>query len=161
MKSEWKVFNVLSKLPRLEVLKLMRCELGKEWELPENVRFCQLICLKILHGHLKHWQVGVDNFPKLERLFLDTCFELTEIPNSFAEIPTLNLIQLESCLPSAVMSAKQIQAEQHDYGNENMVVIEISTRKPCSLEDDSDEGEFDFDEDEEYEGEFDEDDAKL
>ncbi|XP_031111840.1 putative late blight resistance protein homolog R1A-10 [Ipomoea triloba] len=146
MKSEWKAINVLSKLPRLEVLKLVNADLGKKWELPVNVKFCHLICLKIWSPNLKHWEVGADNFPKLERLFLNTCFELREIPNSFAEIPTLNLIHLERCHPSAVMSAKQIQAEQHDYGNENMVVIEINTTQPSSLEDDSDEGEFDEDE---------------
>ncbi|XP_019179958.1 PREDICTED: putative late blight resistance protein homolog R1A-3 isoform X2 [Ipomoea nil] len=140
MTCEWKVINVLSKLPKLEVLKLMVCDLGKKWEVPENVKFCHLICLKISFGSLKHWEVGADNFPKLERLFLQSCYSLREIPNSFAEIPTLNLIQLQWCLPSAVMSAKQIQAEQHEYGNENMIVIEENT---IQLEDDSDEGEFD------------------
>nr|GMD59957.1 putative late blight resistance protein homolog R1B-16 [Ipomoea batatas] len=163
------VFNVLSKLPSLEVLKLMDCELGKKWELPENVKFCQLICMKILQGNLKHWEVGVDNFPKLERLFLNKCSELREIPNSFAEISTLNLIQLERCHPSAVMSAKQIQAEQQDYGNENIVVIEKNTKQgsPRSSEDDSNEGKCDeddtdegeFDEDDSDEGEFEEDDS--
>ncbi|XP_019180017.1 PREDICTED: putative late blight resistance protein homolog R1B-12 isoform X2 [Ipomoea nil] len=141
MKSEWKAINVLSKLPRLEVLKLRNSELGKKWEVPENVKFCHLICLKISHGNLKHWEAGVDNFPKLERLFFNDCSELREIPNSYAEIPTLNLIQLKRCLPSAVMSAKQIEAEQHDYGNENMVVIEKYRIKPRSPKDNSDEDE--------------------
>ncbi|XP_019179954.1 PREDICTED: putative late blight resistance protein homolog R1B-16 [Ipomoea nil] len=167
MKSEWKAINVLSKLPRFEVLKLRYSKLGKKWEVPENVKFCHLICLKISHDNLKHWEVGADNFPKLERLFLNKCFKLREIPNSFAEIPTLNLIQLKRCRPSAVMSAKQIEAEQHDYGNENMVVIEIDTIEFRPLEDDSDEGEFDeddsdegeFDEDDSDEGEFDKDDS--
>nr|GLL41483.1 putative late blight resistance protein homolog R1B-16 [Ipomoea trifida] len=65
------------------------------------------------------------------------------------------------------MSAKQIQAEQRDYGNENMIVIEKNTTQPRSSEDDSDEGECDeddsdkgeFDEDDSDEGEFDEDDS--
>nr|GME02055.1 disease resistance protein RPP13-like isoform X6 [Ipomoea batatas] len=133
MKSQWKAINVLSKLPRLEVLKLIDVDLGKKWELPENVKFCHLICLKIWSRNLKHWEARADNFPKLERLFLGTCYELREIPNNFAEIPTLNLIHLVGCHPSAVMSAKQIQVEQHDYGNENMVVIEINTTQPSSL----------------------------
>ncbi|XP_019179889.1 PREDICTED: putative late blight resistance protein homolog R1A-10 isoform X2 [Ipomoea nil] len=124
IESKWEVINVLSKLPRLEVLKLRYCELGEKWEVPENVKFCHLICLQIRSVNLKHLEVGADNFPKLEHLFLEDCYKLREIPNSFAEIPTLNLIQLEKCHPSAVESAKQIQAEQHDYGNQNMVVIE-------------------------------------
>ncbi|XP_031113072.1 putative late blight resistance protein homolog R1A-3 [Ipomoea triloba] len=127
MISEWKAINVLSNLPRLEVLKLVDADLGKKWEVPEKVKFCHLICLKIRSHDLMHWEVGADNFPKLERLFLNTCSELRKIPNSFAEIPTLSLIQLERCLPSAVMSAKQIQAEQHEYGNENMIVIQKKT----------------------------------
>nr|GME14991.1 putative late blight resistance protein homolog R1B-16 [Ipomoea batatas] len=139
MKFVWKEINVLSELPRLEVLKLMVSDLGKKWEVPENVKFCQLICLKIWSGNLKHWEAGADNFPKLERLFLNKCYELREIQISFAEISTLNLIQLERCRHSAVMSAKQIQVEQHDCGNENMVVIEKKTIQPHSLEDDSDE----------------------
>ncbi|XP_019180015.1 PREDICTED: putative late blight resistance protein homolog R1A-4 isoform X2 [Ipomoea nil] len=97
-----------------------------------NDRIKNLVCLQQLESlslYLKHWEAGADNFPKLERLFLKECSELREIPNSFAEIPTLNLIQLEECHPSAVMSAKQIEAEQHDYGNENMVVIEKNTEQ--------------------------------
>nr|GMD59942.1 disease resistance protein RPP13-like isoform X6 [Ipomoea batatas] len=144
MKSEWKTINVLSNLPRLEVLKLVDADLGKKWEVPENVKFCQLICLKIWSHNLMHWEVGADNFPKLERLFLIRCFELRKIPNSFAEIPALSLIQLEGCLPSAVMSAKQIQAEQHEYGNENMIVIEKIT-----LQEDCDYGSSDVDDEEE------------
>ncbi|XP_019179949.1 PREDICTED: putative late blight resistance protein homolog R1B-16 [Ipomoea nil] len=153
MKFDWKVINVLSKLPRLEVLKLLvisSCYASKKWEVPENVKFCHLICLNIWYGNLKHWEVGAHNFPKLERLFLNDCCELREIPNSFAEILTLNLIQLERCHPFAVKSAKQIQADQLDYGNENMVVIEKYTRQ---LEEYSDEGEFD--EDDSDESEFD------
>nr|GLL41468.1 putative late blight resistance protein homolog R1B-14 [Ipomoea trifida] len=144
MKSEWKTINVLSNLPRLEVLKLVDVDLGKKWEVPENVKFCQLICLKIRSYNLEHWEVGADNFPKLERLFLNGCYELRKIPNSFAEIPALTLIQLKVCRPSAVMSAKQIQAEQHEYGNENMIVIEKNT-----LQDDCDYGSSDVDDEEE------------
>nr|GLL41467.1 putative late blight resistance protein homolog R1B-16 [Ipomoea trifida] len=129
MISEWKAINVLSKLPRLEVLKIVDPNLGEKWELTENVKFCHLICLKIQSHDLMHWEVGANNFPKLERLFLNSCSKLRKIPNSFAEIPALSLIQLKRCLPSTVMSAKQIQAEQHDYGNENMIVIEKDTEK--------------------------------
>nr|GMD60732.1 disease resistance protein RPP13-like isoform X6 [Ipomoea batatas]GME02198.1 disease resistance protein RPP13-like isoform X6 [Ipomoea batatas]GME07687.1 disease resistance protein RPP13-like isoform X6 [Ipomoea batatas] len=55
------------------------------------------------------------------------CRELREIPIGFAEISTLKSIKLSECLPSAVKSAKKIQDEQRDYGNNDMVVIEEET----------------------------------
>nr|GMD30935.1 disease resistance protein RPP13-like isoform X6 [Ipomoea batatas] len=119
--------NILSKLPRLEVLKLQyKSFVGKEWEIQEEVIFCQLIALVIIGCDLKHWKASSQNFPKLEHLYL-CCHELREIPIGFAEISTLKSIKLEECLPSAVESAKKIQDEQRDYGNNDMVVIEIET----------------------------------
>nr|GLL40635.1 AT-hook motif nuclear-localized protein 9-like isoform X2 [Ipomoea trifida] len=55
------------------------------------------------------------------------CDELREIPIDFAEISTLKSIKLLECLPSAMESAKKIQDEQHDFGNNDMVVIEQYT----------------------------------
>nr|GLL46220.1 putative late blight resistance protein homolog R1B-14 [Ipomoea trifida] len=127
LRLEWKEIEVLSKLPRLEVLKLFDSMEGEEWEVSENVKFCKLICLRISSLNFKYWEASAYHFPRLERLLLHDCYQLTEIPNSFVEIPTLNLIELSSCLASAVMSAKQIQAEQHDWGNDDMVVIENDT----------------------------------
>ncbi|XP_019179986.1 PREDICTED: putative late blight resistance protein homolog R1B-12 isoform X2 [Ipomoea nil] len=164
MHSEWKVINnVLSKLQTLEVLKFRASNLGEKWEVPENEKFSNLISLEISRGNLMHWEVGADSFPKLERLFLNRCLELREIPNSFADIQTLNFIQLDWCSTSIVMSAKKIQADQRDYGKENMVVILNSI--PVDFGDDSDEGEFEeddsdggeLDEDDSDEGELDED----
>nr|GME04895.1 disease resistance protein RPP13-like isoform X6 [Ipomoea batatas] len=120
--------NILSKLPRLEVLKLLWTTF-KEWEIQEEeeVIFWQLIALVILRCDLKHWKASSHNFPKLEHLYLSDCFELRKIPIDFAEISTLKSIELSTCLPSAVESAKKIQDEQHDYGNYDMVVIEEDT----------------------------------
>nr|GMC79887.1 disease resistance protein RPP13-like isoform X6 [Ipomoea batatas]GMC90611.1 disease resistance protein RPP13-like isoform X6 [Ipomoea batatas] len=126
MEFEWEEINILSKLPRLEVLKLewMSCE-GEEWEIQEEVIFCQLIALVIDESELKHWKASSHNFPKLEHLLLWSCCKLREIPNDFAEISTLKSIKLRGCHPSAVESARKIQEEQHDYGNYNMIVLEF------------------------------------
>ncbi|XP_031090612.1 disease resistance protein RPP13-like [Ipomoea triloba] len=118
--------NILSKLPRLEVLKLLWTTF-KEWEIQEEVKFWQLIALVILHCDLKHWKASSHNFPKLEHLCLTYCFELRKIPTDFGEISTLKSIELSRCLPSAVESAKKIQDEQRDYGNYDMIVIEENT----------------------------------
>ncbi|XP_031100588.1 putative late blight resistance protein homolog R1B-17 isoform X2 [Ipomoea triloba] len=124
---EWNGINVLCKLPRLEVLKLNggSC-VGKQWKLPEDDKFCQLIVLKIDSTHLKGWKATGDNFPKLEHLSLSSFSTLKEIPSGFAEISKLKSIQLAYCRPSMVASAEKIKEEQLDYLNNivDVVVVE-------------------------------------
>ncbi|XP_019153898.1 PREDICTED: putative late blight resistance protein homolog R1B-16 [Ipomoea nil] len=121
---EWKAINIFSKLPKLEVLRLRGCKcIDDEWELLENENFDQLIYLEIVSIDLKHWEASACHFSNLERLVLKRCHQLVKIPADFAEIPNLKSIKLEYCFPSAVDSAKKIQKEQHEQGNENMVVI--------------------------------------
>ncbi|KAM3383353.1 hypothetical protein P3S68_008928 [Capsicum galapagoense] len=104
-------------LNKAEVLKLMHnaC-LGEEWY--PNVRgFTRLKFLLIKGNRLKHWKVTDDNFPILERLVLKECYNLKEIPIEFAEIHTLQLIELSWCLPKLGESAARIQKQQEDLGN--------------------------------------------
>lgn len=126
---EWRDMNVLGTLPCLEVLKLEAdaCR-GEEWELSEEEEgFCELKLLKISATYLTRWIASPDHFPKLERLILDECRYLEEIPTGFADIIPLQLIKLTFCLPSALKSAMQIQSEQHEQGNSNMLVIDSNT----------------------------------
>nr|GMD59093.1 disease resistance protein RPP13-like isoform X6 [Ipomoea batatas] len=81
-----------------------------------------------------HWKARRHNFPKLEHLCLWDCHELRKIPIDFGEILTLKSIELWRCLPSAVKSAKKIQDEQHEYGNNDMVVIEKETEDDLESE---------------------------
>ncbi|KAM3383384.1 hypothetical protein P3S68_008959 [Capsicum galapagoense] len=113
----WLYLDIIAKLPNLEVLKLMggACR-GKEWY--PNVRgFTQLKLLLIEYSFLKYWKATNDNFPALERLVLKECSYLKEIPIEFAEIPTLQLIELTRCLSELGKSAARIQQEQEDLGN--------------------------------------------
>nr|GLL41118.1 putative late blight resistance protein homolog R1B-17 isoform X2 [Ipomoea trifida] len=128
---EGKAINNFSKLPKLEVLRLMECNwIGGEWELLEKEEsFDQLIYLKISASNLERWEASACHFPNLERLVLDWCEELETIPAEFAEIPNLKSIELYGCLHSAVEFAKEIQREQHEQGNDNMVVIEKDTKE--------------------------------
>ncbi|KAM3215871.1 hypothetical protein P3L10_025311 [Capsicum annuum] len=90
--------------------------LGEEWY--PNVRgFTRLKFLLIKGNRLKHWKVTDDNFPILERLVLKECYNLKEIPIEFAEIHTLQLIELSWCLPKLGESAARIQKQQEDLGN--------------------------------------------
>ncbi|XP_019184314.1 PREDICTED: putative late blight resistance protein homolog R1B-16 isoform X1 [Ipomoea nil] len=120
--------DILSKLPRLEVLKLKYIGFrGAQWKIQEEVIFCQLIFLEIFCTPLEHWEASSHNFPKLEHLYIRFCYKLREIPIDFAEISTLKSIKLRECLHSAVESAKKILDEQRDYGNNDMVVIKKET----------------------------------
>ncbi|PHT52586.1 hypothetical protein CQW23_07048 [Capsicum baccatum] len=113
----WSYLDIIAELPNLEVLKLMvsACS-GRKWY--PNVRgFTRLKILLIEDNLLKYWKATDDNFPVLERLVLNKCHNLKEIPIEFAEIHTLQLIELTRCLPDLGESAARIQKEQEDLGN--------------------------------------------
>ncbi|PHU11012.1 hypothetical protein BC332_17942 [Capsicum chinense] len=97
----WSYLDIIAKLPNLEVLKLMRDD------------------------SLKYWKATDDNFPVLESLVLKECSYLKDIPTEFAEIHTLQLIELTRCLSELGESAARIQQEQEELGN-NPVDVRIS-----------------------------------
>ncbi|KAM3321300.1 hypothetical protein P3S67_008502 [Capsicum chacoense] len=132
----WSYLDIIAELPNLEVLKLMdgACS-GKEWY-PNGRGFTRLKVLLIEDYYLKYWKVTDDNFPVLKRLMLRYCYTLKEIPIEFAEINTLQLIELTSCLPELGESAARIQKEQEDLGN-NPVDVHISD--PLSDEEEEEE----------------------
>ncbi|XP_019185890.1 PREDICTED: putative late blight resistance protein homolog R1B-23 [Ipomoea nil] len=153
LRFEWKAINILSKWPKLEVLRLNNCDIiGEEWELLENENFDHLIYLELFRNGLKHWEASACHFPNLERLVLIRCPQLVKIPADFAEILNLKSIELTECLCSAVDSAKEIQEQQHEYGNDNMVVIEENTISDG--DDDDDDNDNDDNDEEEKEEEL-------
>ncbi|KAM3216067.1 hypothetical protein P3L10_025507 [Capsicum annuum] len=121
----WSYLDIIAELANLEVLKLMTsaCD-GEEWH--PNVRgFARLKLLLIENNDLKYWKATNDNFPVLERLMIRSCQKLKEIPIEFADIHTLQLIQLRKCPPELGESAARIHKEQEDLGN-NLVDVRIS-----------------------------------
>ncbi|PHU08328.1 hypothetical protein BC332_24817 [Capsicum chinense] len=129
---DWSYMDIIAELPNLEVLKLIddACD-GEEWQ--QNVKgFTRLKLLFIHDNSLKCWKATNDNFPVLERLMLSKCSTLKEMPIEFAEIHSLQLIELKSCLPGLGKYAARIQKEQQDLGN-NPVDVRISN--PSQLAD--------------------------
>ncbi|XP_031100190.1 putative late blight resistance protein homolog R1B-17 isoform X2 [Ipomoea triloba] len=140
------IVQINSHIVLLKSLKRLRFR-GKQWELPEDDKFCQLIVLEINSTHLKDWKATGDNFPKLEHLYLFSCTKLKEIPNGFAEISKLKSIQLVDCRPSVVASAEEIKEEQLDYLN-NIVDVVVPERRGYSpvSESESESDEYESDE---------------
>ncbi|KAL1561262.1 putative late blight resistance protein R1A-10 [Salvia divinorum] len=112
-----------STLHKLEVLKLSGCIFISEektseleWKVEEEDVFCSLQFLTLEGLWLVHWIADETNFPRLRHLRVFNCY-LKEIPSGIGEIPTLQLIELETCRKSAVASAERIVAEQSENGN--------------------------------------------
>ncbi|KAK4727448.1 hypothetical protein R3W88_032365 [Solanum pinnatisectum] len=118
----WESMASLCRLPNLEVLKLKNYAFtGLKWEQVEE-GFSSLKLLLIEMSDIKHWSASNDHFPVLEHLVLKSCLRLDSIPHDLGDIPTLQIIELENSSQSAVLSAKEIQEEQQNIGNETLEV---------------------------------------
>ncbi|KAG5628353.1 hypothetical protein H5410_000070 [Solanum commersonii] len=122
---QWEDMNILRKLPNLEVLKLkINAFLGLIWKLSDEDEdgFLKLKFLLLEHMSLTQWEATSYHFPSLEHLVLTDCRYLEQIPFDFAEIQTLQLIELQKCKLSVLVSAEQIQEEQQSMGNDDLIV---------------------------------------
>ncbi|XP_057770222.1 putative late blight resistance protein homolog R1B-16 [Salvia miltiorrhiza] len=133
----WEDMRMIGALPNLRVLKLRRraC-FGTQWETTEG-EFCQLKVLLIDSTDLLEWVTESSHFPRLERLTLYECNNLREIPCGFGDIPTLELIEVDSRNTTMVESAKCIEEEQQSYGNEQLQVRFLKSRSWSDFNDSS------------------------
>nr|GMD70226.1 putative disease resistance RPP13-like protein 3 [Ipomoea batatas] len=123
-KLHWKDMFVVGMLSKLEVLSILEnAVVGRKWE-PKDGGFHQLKFLGISSCDLQCWKVTSGHFPVLECLVIGDMRLLKRIPSGFADIVTLKSIKLYSCLDSTISSAKRIQEEQREYGN-NMFAVDI------------------------------------
>ncbi|KAL0392866.1 UNVERIFIED_CONTAM: putative late blight resistance proteinR1B-17 [Sesamum radiatum] len=114
--------NEIGKLPNLEILKLRECFFESlKWEAGEG-EFCRLQFLLMEKLNLVNWAADDTNFPRLEHVVIRHCEELKEIPLAIGEIPTLKIIEVHEDNPSVVASARKIQEDQRDYGNDDLQV---------------------------------------
>ncbi|XP_049414679.1 putative late blight resistance protein homolog R1B-12 isoform X1 [Solanum stenotomum] len=122
---QWEDMNILRKLPNLEVLKLKDHSFrGLIWKLSNEDEdgFLKLKFLLLERMSLKQWEATSYHFPSLEHLVLTDCRYLEQIPFDFAEIQSLQLIELHECKRSVLVSAEQIQEEQQSFGNDDLII---------------------------------------
>nr|GMC58412.1 putative late blight resistance protein homolog R1A-10 isoform X2 [Ipomoea batatas] len=103
----------------LKELKIVETILG--WEAITIISMLpNLESLKLLKAYYMgdEWETGEA---------LHHCHNLEMIPEDFANITTLQLIELKDCCLSLVESAKNIQEEQISYGNDQLVVRDYDT----------------------------------
>ncbi|KAL2559042.1 putative late blight resistance protein-like protein R1B-16 [Forsythia ovata] len=114
----WNEISQIGRLPNLEVLKLLfKSFEGKRWDMKDE-EFLNLKYLKLDNLDIAQWNASSDHFPCLERLVLLRCKQLEELPSCLGDIPTLQVIEMQWCSPSAAESARQIQENQKDIGND-------------------------------------------
>ncbi|KAJ0824911.1 putative virus X resistance protein-like, coiled-coil [Helianthus annuus] len=119
----WKDLSEFGRLPNLEILKILRGSFqGPRWD-PNDGEFKKLKVLKIQSPELAEWNMSSDHFPALEKLVMDGCRRLKEIPMSLGEIPTMGLIELRWPRSSAAESARQIIDEQQSLGNDWLKLV--------------------------------------
>lgn len=104
----WDHISTIGKLPNLQVLKLVSEAFeGESWDMREDefpkLRFLQLDSLNIIQ-----WNASNDHLPKLAQLVLRNCKRLQEVPYDFADITTLELIQVQRCGTSLEESVRSI-----------------------------------------------------
>ncbi|KAL0441373.1 UNVERIFIED_CONTAM: putative late blight resistance proteinR1A-10 [Sesamum radiatum] len=114
----------IGSLPHLQVLKLNHgSTIGPTWETVDGL-FCCLRFLEITYiDDMEQWTVAESShFPRLNSLCLEELHKLKKIPSSFGDIQTLELIKLEMCSDSVVISAKEIAEQQEEFGNSDFRV---------------------------------------
>ncbi|TMW83279.1 hypothetical protein EJD97_002239 [Solanum chilense] len=114
----WTDISALVMLPNLEELKLKNYAAnGYVWRMNDEDKFQSLGLLLFCNINVEHWEASSDNFPNLKRLVLKECRKLKEIPIDFGEICSLESIELHNCSTLAAESARKIEQEQEDMGN--------------------------------------------
>ncbi|XP_071939286.1 putative late blight resistance protein homolog R1B-17 [Coffea arabica] len=109
----WSHISTIGRLPNLEVLKLLSgAFVGKLWKVEEEFQNLKFLSLDSLN--ITQWNASCDDFPKLERLVIQNCKDLEEIPEDFGNIYTLGMIEVHWCGRSAEESAKKIEEEYGD-----------------------------------------------
>ncbi|KAH0660380.1 hypothetical protein KY289_029128 [Solanum tuberosum] len=116
--------STIGRLPNLEELTLYGTIIhGEEWNMGEEDTFENLKYLKFQEMKLSKWEVGEESFPSLEKLKLEECRKLKEIPPSFGDINSLKIIKLVKS-PQLEDSALKIKEYAEDMrGGDELQIL--------------------------------------
>nr|XP_016458309.1 PREDICTED: putative late blight resistance protein homolog R1A-3 [Nicotiana tabacum]XP_016458310.1 PREDICTED: putative late blight resistance protein homolog R1A-3 [Nicotiana tabacum]XP_016458311.1 PREDICTED: putative late blight resistance protein homolog R1A-3 [Nicotiana tabacum] len=114
----------IGRLPNLVVLKLEhRAFQEGKWDV-EDEEFPSLKVLKLRSLKITEWNASDESLQNLERLLVESCFHLQEIPSAIGEISSIKMIEVKRCGESLEKSVRQIQEEQkEEYDKEIKVII--------------------------------------
>ncbi|CDP05441.1 unnamed protein product [Coffea canephora] len=127
----WNEMSILELLPSLEVLKIKdNFSNGPQWETSDHGFPC-LKFLKLSYTDLPEWISSSSHFPNLQKLVLNGCLKLKEIPYEIGEIPTLQTIQVYRSSESTMESARQIHESNIDIGNYDLKVFIFHHFEDC------------------------------
>ncbi|CAI9112027.1 OLC1v1012395C2 [Oldenlandia corymbosa var. corymbosa] len=107
----WHRTSSIGRLPNLEVLKLCYgAFVGEMWEMTED-EFTKLMFLKFDTLNIAQWDASYEHLPVLQHLVIHNCKNLEEVPFDFYGIPTLQMIEVQSCKHSVEASVRKIAEE--------------------------------------------------
>ncbi|CAI9089202.1 OLC1v1023723C1 [Oldenlandia corymbosa var. corymbosa] len=121
----WEKITTIAQLPHLEVLKLLdESFIGEIWDMEYEGEFSKLRYLKLSQLDVANWTASDDQFPNLQKLVLDYCHNLKEIPSDCLQnVPTLEMIEVFYCPELVANVLDQIQETQAVMGNSAFKVL--------------------------------------
>nr|XP_027092338.1 late blight resistance protein R1-A-like [Coffea arabica] len=149
----WSMISVIEELSNLEVLKLLddradqgdiwdaseeeeipEEEVGEDfhgegadeeirWDITEEVEFPKLRILKLSRLNIVRWTGSGDHFPRLQKLILEQCWKLKEIPSCLGSNSPLEMIEIRWCPPSVVSLAEEVKEGQEEMGYEDLQIL--------------------------------------
>ncbi|KAH0676670.1 hypothetical protein KY285_024471 [Solanum tuberosum] len=114
----------IGRLPNLQelILEDTIIEEGKEWNM-EDVIFKNLKSLNLHRVEFSEWQVDAEkSFPVLEKLHISRCDKLMDIPDSFGDIASLELIKVRFC-PQLIESTINIKEYVEEMTGEDKLEL--------------------------------------
>ncbi|XP_076928380.1 putative disease resistance RPP8-like protein 2 [Bidens hawaiensis] len=113
----WNYMSTVQQLPKLEVLKLLFDSfMGDLWDIGDE-QFQQLKYLELSVLNIRVWNAFSSNFPRLRKLAVRRCLDLSEIPLVLGYISTLEEIEIDDSNTHVVDSVNRIQEAQREIGN--------------------------------------------
>ncbi|CDP15578.1 unnamed protein product [Coffea canephora] len=135
-KFPWSIISTTRKLPNLQVLKLVGAKRGgtEIWNMEEG-EFPKLRFLKLVSLHIVRWTGSGDHLPCLQKLVVERCGKLEELPSCLGYIPTLEKIEVRQCRPFVRSLVHEIGEEQMSGGNEDLKILILEEIEDSSSSD--------------------------